>query len=536
MIKKISLLEVAMNRIKTSKDKRKMKRILLSILALGAVGALTVLFINIYMMGKYKEKILSQKDMAGKKFDCILVLGAKVWDDGRPSYMLEDRLNQAIELYNAGYSDRILMSGDHGRKEYDEVNAMKQYAMDKGVKGEHIFMDHAGFSTYESMYRARDVFQVESAIIVTQRYHLYRGLYIANELGLDAYGVPSDSRQYAGQTMRDIREAAARVKDFFGVIFRVKPTYLGEAIPITGSGNLTDDIINDEAVESVEAHNQQGNRKEETAGENLQGNNISGNENNESYEYINPQGNTLESRILPPEGYVRAEAKEDSFVTFLRKQELKPHGSPVLLYNGREKGNQTAQAAVFAMDVGNSDLQQCADSIIRVYGEYYWSIGAYDKIGFHLTNGFYMDYLKWRNGSRIHVEGNQVSWVKSKSYDDSYESFRQYLKNVMVYAGTLSLEGESTGIEVKELQVGDMLIRGGSPGHCVLVVDIAENETGERCYLLAQGYMPAQEFHILNNPSSEDNPWYYGEDFKETIRTPEYTFYEENIKRWGEGF
>jgi len=106
----------------------------------------------------------------------------------------------------------------------------------------------------------------------------------------------------------------------------------------------------------------------------------------------------------------------------------------------------------------------------------------------------------------------------------------------MVYAGTLSLEGESTGIEVEEIQVGDMLLRGGSPGHCVLVVDIAENETGERCYLLAQGYMPAQEFHILNNPSSEDNPWYYEEDFKETIRTPEYTFYQENIKRWGEGF
>lgn len=524
-----------MNRIKTSKDKRKLKRILLSILALGAAGALTVLFINIYMMGKYKEKIFKQEDMVDKKFDCILVLGAMVWNDGRPSHMLEDRLNQAIELYNAGYSDRILMSGDHGRKEYDEVNAMKQYAIDKGVKGEHIFMDHAGFSTYESMYRARDVFQVKSAIIVTQGYHLYRGLYIANELGLDAYGVPSDPRQYVGQTMRDIREAAARVKDFFGVILRVKPTYLGEAIPITGSGSLTDDKVNNE--ESIEASNQQGNTKDDgkITEDNLQGNHTS-DENSENYEYINPEGNTLESRILPPEGYVRSEAKEDSFVTFLRKQELKPNGSPVLLYNGMEKGNQTAQAAVFAMDVGNSDLQQCADSIIRVYGEYFWSIGAYDKIGFHLTNGFYMDYPNWRNGSRIHVEGNQVRWIKSKSYDDSYESFRQYLKNVMVYAGTLSLEGESTGIEVNEIQVGDMLIRGGSPGHCILVVDIAENEIGEKCYLLAQGYMPAQEFHILNNPSTEKCPWYYAEDFNETIRTPEYTFYKENIKRWGEGF
>jgi vancomycin permeability regulator SanA len=528
-----------MNRNKTSKNKRILKRILLTILALGAAGALTVLIINMFMMGKYKGKILSQEDMIDKKFDCILVLGAKVWDDNRPSHMLEDRLNQAIELYKAGYSDRILMSGDHGRKEYDEVNVMKQYAMDKGVKGEHIFMDHAGFSTYESMYRARDVFQVKSVIIVTQGYHLYRGLYIANELGLDAYGVPSDPRQYVGQTMRDIREAAARVKDFFGVLFRVKPTYLGESIPITGSGNLTDDKINDEAnggtIESVEANSLQGNKPDVPKSEedSLQGNNIS---DNEKYEYINPQGNTMESRILPPEGYVRAEAGEDSLAAFLRKQELKSHGSPVLLYNGREKGNQSAQAAVFAMDVGSSDLQQCADSIIRLYGEYYWSTGAYDKIGFHLTSGFYMDYTNWRNGSRIQVDGNQVRWVKTKSYNDSYESFREYLKNVMVYAGTLSLEGECIGIEADKIQVGDMLIKGGSPGHCILVADIAENETGERCYLLAQGYMPAQEFHILNSPFSEENPWYYKEDFKGTIRTPEYTFREENIKRWGEGF
>jgi vancomycin permeability regulator SanA len=520
--------------MKTFKEKRKIKRILLSILALGAAGAMIVLFINIYMMGKYKEKILRQEEMVEQKFDCILVLGAKVWDDNRPSYMLEDRLNQAIELYNAGYSDRILMSGDHGRKEYDEVNAMKQYAIDKGVKGEHIFMDHAGFSTYESMYRAKGVFQVKSAIIVTQGYHLYRGVYIANELGLDAYGVPSDPRQYAGQAMRDIREAAARVKDFFGVLLHVKPTYLGEAIPITGSGSLTDDKINDQNIESAQVDSLQGNKADgsRTEGDNLQEKNIP---DNESYEYINPPGSTLESRILPPEGYVRVKAEENRFVEFLRNQELKPHGSPVLLYNGSEKGNQTAQTAVFSMDVGNSDLQQCADSIIRLYGEYYWSIGAYDKIGFHLTNGFYMDYLNWRNGSRIQVDGNQVRWVKSKGYDDSYESFREYLKNVMVYAGTLSLEGECTDIEVDEIQVGDMLLRGGSPGHCVLIVDVAENEAGKRCYLLAQGYMPAQEFHILKNPSSEKCPWYYEEDFKETIRTPEYTFYEDNIKRWGEG-
>ncbi len=302
--------------------------------------------------------------------------------------------------------------------------------------------------------------------------------------------------------------------------------------------SLAGNKSNSDAADAIETDNPQQHKLNESnmGVDNLQGSNILNNESSKDYEYINPEGVTLESRIRPPEGYVRVEAGDDDFVTFMRKQELKPHGSPVLLYNGREKGNQAAQAAVFSIDVGNSDLQQCADSIIRLYGEYYWSIGEYDKIGFHLTNGFYMDYLNWRNGNRIQVEGNKVRWVKTKSYDDSYECFREYLRNVMIYAGTLSLEEECTSIIKNEIQAGDMLIRGGSPGHCVLVVDVAENPAGERCYLLAQGYMPAQEFHVLKNPSSGENPWYNEEDFKETIRTPEYTFYEENIKRWGDGF
>jgi vancomycin permeability regulator SanA len=518
-----------MKRYEIYKGKR-IKRILMFGFVCAVIAGLTVLLINMYMIEKYKKKILSYDNMVDKKFDCILVLGAMVYQDDKPSHMLEDRLNQAIELYNAGYSDRILMSGDHGSSEYDEVNAMKQYAIDKGVKADHIFMDHAGFSTYESMYRARDIFQVDNAIIVTQGYHLFRGLYIANELGVDAYGVPSDQRKYVGQTKRDIREVAARVKDFFGVLLQVKPTYLGEPIPITGSGSLTDDRTSSGSSEAAEVNNPQENKLD-----NLQGSNDQENNNSNVNKYIDIQGNTLESRILPPEGYMRMEAEDDSFVSFMRKQELKPPGSPVLLYNGSEKGNQNAQAAVFAMDVGNSDLQQCADSIIRIYSEYYWSIGAYDKIGFHLTNGFYMDYLNWRNGSRIQVNGNEVRWAKTKGYDDSYGCFREYLKNVMIYAGTLSLEEECTSISKHEIQVGDMLIRGGSPGHCILVIDVAENSEGERCYLLAQGYMPAQEFHVLKNPSSEECPWYREEDFQQSIRTPEYSFYEENIKRWKEG-
>lgn len=148
---------------------------------------------------------------------------------------------RGIRLYNIGASDRIIVSGDHGRKEYDEVNIMKEFAIESGVPSEHIFMDHAGFDTYNSIYRARDVFQVDKVIIVTQKYHLYRALFIADALGLDVYGVASDPRQYAGQSMRDVREILARIKDFTRVIIKPQPQYLGDSIPVTGDGDITND-------------------------------------------------------------------------------------------------------------------------------------------------------------------------------------------------------------------------------------------------------------------------------------------------------
>lgn len=252
--------------------------------------------------------------------------------------------------------------------------------------------------------------------------------------------------------------------------------------------------------------------------------------------YINPEGMTAQTRINTPEAYSRIEAASGSFLEFTRNLELKEDGSPVLLYDGNEKRNQTAQVAVYAFDIGSSDLQQCADSIMRVYSEYYWEKQAYENIEFHLTNGFLMDYINWRDGKRIQVEGNNVSWVNSASYDDSYENFRKYLTHVMIYAGTLSLDNESSSIEIEDLKAGDMIIKGGSPGHCVLIVDEAENEDGDSCYLLAQGYMPAQEFHILRNPKRGDCPWYFEEDLRGTIQTPEYPFDENEIKRWNNGF
>ena len=215
-------------------------KIVICLVVVTVVGLTALFGINSYVKKSVKDQILSVEEAAQTNWDCILVLGAGVWGE-RPSQMLEDRLLLSINLYESGVSDRLIMSGDHGRKEYDEVNVMKQFAIDAGITSKHIFMDHAGFSTYESLYRARDIFQAKKIIIVTQEYHLYRALYIASELGIEANGVASDLRLYAGQEYRETREILARVKDFFYTMIKPEPTYLGEAIPVAGDGDLTND-------------------------------------------------------------------------------------------------------------------------------------------------------------------------------------------------------------------------------------------------------------------------------------------------------
>ena len=173
------------------------------------------------------------------------MLGCGVYADGTPTAMLHDRLRRSVELYDLGAAPKLLMTGDHGREGYDEVDAMKTFAVDAGIASEDVFMDHAGFSTYESMYRAKEIFRAKKIIIVTQEYHLYRAIYIAESLGMEAYGVSSDYRSYGGQLHYDIREVLARVKDFGMSIIQPEPTYLGEAIPISGDGNLTNDENSD---------------------------------------------------------------------------------------------------------------------------------------------------------------------------------------------------------------------------------------------------------------------------------------------------
>ena len=215
------------------------KKLIIAVICIGIVCSVAVLGINFYVM-KSSEKYILSMDDAGDGYDCVLVLGCGVWGD-QPSHMLEDRLLVGIELCKNGASEKLLMSGDHGREEYDEVNVMKKFATDRGLASEDVFMDHAGFSTYESMYRARDIFKAKKVLIVTQEYHLYRAIFDARRLGLDAYGVTSDLRDYGGQIFRDIREILARNKDLIYTTLKPEPTYLGEAIPVNGDGNATND-------------------------------------------------------------------------------------------------------------------------------------------------------------------------------------------------------------------------------------------------------------------------------------------------------
>jgi len=250
-----------------------------------------------------------------------------------------------------------------------------------------------------------------------------------------------------------------------------------------------------------------------------------------SKKLLQTEGKTIQERISEPEGYQRINCRGGSFGEFLRNYPLKKHGSPVLLYNKEEKGNQNAHAAVFKLPIEKEDLQQCADSIMRMYAEYFWETGQKERIRFHFVDGFLADYTKWRDGYRIQVGSNSSSWVKSASYNDSYSNFKKFMRIVFAYAGTLSMEEESKKISLEKLKIGDIFIKGASPGHVVMVVDICKNKEGKKAFLLAQGYMPAQEFQLLKNPLHEEDLWYYEEEIGDTFQTPEYSFEKDSLRR-----
>lgn len=247
-----------------------------------------------------------------------------------------------------------------------------------------------------------------------------------------------------------------------------------------------------------------------------------------------PPGDSILTRIPVPTGFHRTSIAKNTFGDFLRNLLLKPSGSPVYCYNGELKSNQSAHFAVIDIDVGKRDLQQCADAVMRLRAEHLWQQKKYNEIEFHFTNGFLASYARWRGGERIQVAGNKVSWVLSsnRNSSSSYQSFRKYLNMVFAYAGTLSLAKEMETKRLDAIEIGDVFIQGGSPGHAVIVVDMAvHQETNEKLVLLAQSYMPAQDIHVLNNPNNETiNPWYSIKNMDGLFHTPEWRFAGNDLK------
>jgi hypothetical protein len=254
------------------------------------------------------------------------------------------------------------------------------------------------------------------------------------------------------------------------------------------------------------------------------------------YPWLNKyeQSYTIVGQIEVPGGYERIDVSPHSFQDWLRHLPLKEAKTPVYLYNGRKKSNQAAHFAVIDMDIGNKDLQQCADAIIRLRAEYLYAKHEYEVIHFNFTNGDTASFKKWIAGYRPVVKGNTVQWRKSQTPDSSYTNFRKYLNIVFTYAGSYSLSKElQTVQDVHDMRIGDVFIKGGFPGHAVIVVDMAIHpSTGKKLFLLAQSYMPAQDIHVLKNPTNKIlDPW-YDIDFGQTLHTPEWTFSDKQLKRF----
>ena len=238
------------------------------------------------------------------------------------------------------------------------------------------------------------------------------------------------------------------------------------------------------------------------------------------------------TRFAVPAGYTRVHATPNSFAAWLRNLPLLPPGSPVVLHQGDRKDRQDVHAAVLDVSVGAKDLQQCADAVMRLRAEYLFAQGRLNEIQFNFTNGFKAEFRRWKNGERIKVVGNQCSWSASARPDSSHATLLAYLDRVFMYAGTLSLSKELRPAEGSKIEPGDVFIQGGSPGHAVIVVDVAMTKEGRRAFLLAQSYMPAQSIHILKNLHRPASGAWFEEGVADKLYTPEWTFNWNDRKRW----
>ena len=248
----------------------------------------------------------------------------------------------------------------------------------------------------------------------------------------------------------------------------------------------------------------------------------------------NPAGNTIETRFLLPDGFVRIDSNQESFGSYLRRLPLKPDGAPVLYFDGRTKSNNQVYEAVVDLPIGKRDLHQCADAVMRLWATYLWEQKRYAEIHFNFVSGFRADYLEWMRGNRIRMNGKRAEGDKKAEPSNTAEDLWAFLEMVFSYAGTASLAHELKAVSIDEMEAGDVFIIGGSPGHAVIVLDVADHQsTHERIFMLGQSYMPAQETQILTNRNNtEFSPWYSVSATGKTLNTPEYTFKITDLKRF----
>lgn len=242
----------------------------------------------------------------------------------------------------------------------------------------------------------------------------------------------------------------------------------------------------------------------------------------------------LELRYPAPAGTKRIDAPMGSFARYLRQLPLKPAGSPVLLHTGSLKARQDVHDAVVDISTGAKDLQQCADAVMRLRAEHLFANSRHGDIAFDLTNGFRVPWNRWRSGERVRVTGNACTWVGGGTRDSSHEQLLRYLEFVFMYAGTLSLSKELKNCATEPLRGGDIFIRGGSPGHAVIVLDVVSGNDGRTHFLLGQSYMPAQDIHVLKNPKRTNGSAWYTLNEGSQLRTPEWTFEWSDRKRWAD--
>ena len=244
---------------------------------------------------------------------------------------------------------------------------------------------------------------------------------------------------------------------------------------------------------------------------------------------VGREDSTIASRFTPPDGSSRVAVPVNSFGTYLRQLSLKSKNAQVHLYNGEPKARQDVHAAVVDLSVGDKDLQQCADAVMRLRAEFLFANGRQDEITFNFTSGFKAEWARWRKGERINVQGNTARWVSGSPPDASHEQLLRYLTMVFTYAGTASLQREldrSTPVDrsAADMWIGDVFIQGGSPGHAVIVMDVARYADGRTAFMLAQSYMPAQEIHVLRNlRQPELGAWFILEG-DDALNTPEWRF------------